>query len=86
MRKITFSYLSIKFTKLVLHRKDYFVNFKDIHNNNTTITMMVMMMMLMLTSVSILPRGLGLLSLDFLLYLRLLVDVVEVVHDDRDGK
>ena len=46
--------------------------------------MMVMMMMLMLTSVSILPRGLGLLSLDFLLYLRLLVDVVEVVHDDRD--
>ena len=43
-------------------------------------------MMLMLTSVSILPRGLGLLSLDFLLYLRLLVDVVEVVHDDRDGK
>ena len=41
---------------------------------------------MVLTSISILPRGLGLLSFDLLLNLGLLVDVVEVVHNDRDRK
>ena len=36
------------------------------------------------TPISIFPRGLRLLCLDLLLNLGLLVDVVEVVHDDRD--
>ena len=54
--------------------------------------MMVMMIMtktmkmMAPTSISILPRGLSLLSLDLLLNLRLLVDVVEVVHDDGNGE
>ena len=46
---------------------------------------MAMMMMTMPTSVSVLPRGLSFLRLDLLLNLRLLVDVVEVVHNDGDG-
>ena len=37
-----------------------------------------------LTSLCVLPRSFRLLCLDLLLNLRLLVDVVEVVHDDRD--
>ena len=41
---------------------------------------------MVLTSISILPRGLCLLSFDLLLNLGLLVDVVEVVHNDRDRK
>ena len=42
-------------------------------------------MMIMPTSVSVLPRGFSFLRLDLLFNLRLLVDVVEVVHNDGDG-
>ena len=42
--------------------------------------------MVWITSLGLLPRGFLLLGQDLLLYLGLLVELVEVVHDDGDGE